>query len=197
MKAYLKAFLLHFFKSGNWLLLMLFAGLILWQPMLTERPVYCVLAMFWFFVPLYAWQDARKKSGYSIYEYYSPISFAQRIAAEYVLGFVLCMMFAALMRFASPWISRLMQLFPVLGLICAGLEMPWIYLNKDMKVRIFVRVITVLAAYFLFTQLREVPLVIPSYPLWMIIGINLLIVLFYVLSALLAVCFIRKRGERI
>ena len=109
----------------------------------------------------------------------------------------LCMMFAALMRFASPWISRLMQLFPVLGLICAGLEIPWIYLNKDMKVRIFVRVITVLAAYFLFTQLREVPLVIPSYPLWMIIGINLLIVLFYVLSALLAVCFIRKRGERV
>lgn len=193
MKAYLRRNLLIFFKSGNFIIWLI--GIVLMRTLGALSSTYFyALVYFGILNSCLAHREAGRKSGGELYESFWSVPHEKKAAAEYLQVFVSCMIFSAVCLISSPWCYRFFRLFPFVSLLPAGLTLPWEYLSRKDSVRTLTAATAILCAWFIFTWCRNLPLVIRTYPFWQIACINLIMMIIYISSYLLAVSFIKKKG---
>lgn len=198
MKAYLKLTALHFVKSGSLLWFLGFVIFYLWDPKdVLDSPIFAVILMH---VCLSLIADARRVSEISGYKYYLnffPVSVKERITAEYILGAVLSLLSVVILINAGYWTRSLFRLFPGLAFMTASVYLPWHYLKDSIQFDGLARFCSALLILLVDGWFREVPLVIQSYPLWLLILFNLFLIILYVLSAFMADLFANKRRAQV
>ncbi len=193
MKAYLRKNLLIFFKSGSFIVWLIGLALIKAMGMYSSTAFYA-LVYFGIFNSCLAHREANRKSGDELYESFWSVPYKKKAAAEYIQVFVSCMIFSCVCMISSPWSWRFFHLFPFVSLLPAGIALPWEYLSGKDSVRGISAAMVILCIWFIFAYCRNLPLVIRTYPFILIACINLIMIIIYIASFLLAVSFIKKKG---
>ncbi|MBQ7991525.1 MAG: ABC-2 transporter permease [Solobacterium sp.] len=198
MKAQLKKNLLIFFKGWSWIVMII--TVILYFRFADMRPMPVLVYMGVYNVFLFTaveHRDIDHKSGYGIHESFSPLTAEEKVYPEYITVFVFMALYTVISMLAGIWLYRLYRLFPLLPLLPAALILPWKYVSDNDRLQIFVSVCGALLTFFMFSMLGDVPLIVPHYPLWLLLCANLGCLVLFVLSAVLSVFLAKKRGGKI
>ena len=179
-------------RDREFLFLLVWIGLLAWRGYRSQSMLFVFMTMILPVVTSVSHRRQDSRSGYEEMQDALPYRKEDPVIADYLCGLCGAVCAALLMNLAGVWPSRMIRLFPTAPLVFGALYLPWKFVTSNLRLQILCEIISAFFIAILY-HLRNIPIVIRPVPMLVCIGINALIIVFYLASMAFAIWGARKK----